>query len=163
MRCPAPKGAVGRAPTPAAPRSPGGASRHSPRAPPARALPRATLTRAPLPRCPPPRRCSFKVAENADLRDEGDSKSASYTYPTMAKKLGPFELNIEGGTFTNSEIIVMLGQNGTGKTTFIKMLAGHMQADGDDEHQLPKLHVSCAAASRSRDLWVTRRAHSLPC
>jgi len=29
-----------------------------------------------------------------------------------------------GGQFTNSELIVMLGQNGTGKTTFIKMLAG---------------------------------------
>ena len=37
---------------------------------------------------------------------------------------GNFELNIVAGKFTNSELIVMLGQNGTGKTTFIKMLAG---------------------------------------
>ena len=81
----------------------------------------------------------------------------------MVKKQGEFTLKIDAGSFSTSEIVVMLGQNGTGKTTFIKMLAGHMQADGDDEHQLPKLHVSCAAASRSRDLWVTRRAHSLPC
>jgi len=35
-----------------------------------------------------------------------------------------FKLNVEAGEFTDSEIIVMLGQNGTGKTTFIKMLAG---------------------------------------
>lgn len=28
------------------------------------------------------------------------------------------------GSFRNSEITVMLGENGTGKTTFIRMLAG---------------------------------------
>ncbi len=42
----------------------------------------------------------------------------------MNKKQGNFELEIKAGEFTNSQIIVMLGQNGTGKTTFIKMLAG---------------------------------------
>merc|ERR1712216_654372 len=40
----------------------------------------------------------------------------------------------------DSEIIVMLGQNGTGKTTFIKMLAGILKADGDD--QVPEMNVS---------------------
>ena len=33
-------------------------------------------------------------------------------------------MNVEAGSFTDSEIIVMLGENGTGKTTFIRMLAG---------------------------------------
>ena len=42
---------------------------------------------------------------------------------------GGFELEIEGGQFTDSEIIVMLGENGTGKTTFIKMLAGRLAPD----------------------------------
>ena len=42
--------------------------------------------------------------------------------------------------FTDSEIIVMLGQNGTGKTTFIKMLAGIMKPDGGAE--IPQLNVS---------------------
>ena len=35
-----------------------------------------------------------------------------------------FTLAVEAGDFSDSEIIVMLGENGTGKTTFIKMLAG---------------------------------------
>ena len=37
---------------------------------------------------------------------------------------GGFKLTIDTGDFSDSEIIVMLGENGTGKTTFIKMLAG---------------------------------------
>ncbi len=35
-----------------------------------------------------------------------------YTYPSMAKTQGSFHLEIEEGGFTDSEIIVMLGQNG---------------------------------------------------
>ena len=40
----------------------------------------------------------------------------------MKKQLGKkFQLSVEKGNFTDSEIIVMLGENGTGKTTFIKV------------------------------------------
>jgi len=35
----------------------------------------------------------------------------------MTKALGEFNLTIEAGQFTDSEIIVMMGENGTGKTT----------------------------------------------
>lgn len=42
----------------------------------------------------------------------------------MVKKQGTFELSVEEGSFKDSQIIVLLGQNGTGKTTLIKMLAG---------------------------------------
>lgn len=43
---------------------------------------------------------------------------------------GDFSLDIEAGSFTESEIVVMLGENGTGKTTFIRMLAGKLEPDG---------------------------------
>ena len=49
-------------------------------------------------------------------------------------------MEVRGGGFTDSEIIVMLGENGTGKTTFIRMLAGKLQPDGGGE--LPVLNVS---------------------
>jgi ATP-binding cassette subfamily E protein 1 len=47
----------------------------------------------------------------------------------MNKKLENFTLKVEEGRFTGSEIVVMLGQNGTGKTTLIKMLAGIIKPD----------------------------------
>jgi translation initiation factor RLI1 len=42
----------------------------------------------------------------------------------MVKKQGTFTLTVEAGSFTSSQITILLGENGTGKTTFIKMLAG---------------------------------------
>jgi translation initiation factor RLI1 len=45
-----------------------------------------------------------------------------YKYPAMSKTLGDFKLTVMEGEFTDSQIIVMLGENGTGKTTFIRML-----------------------------------------
>lgn len=40
----------------------------------------------------------------------------------MTKTQGNFKLKVMEGEFTDSQIIVMLGENGTGKTTFIRML-----------------------------------------
>jgi len=43
----------------------------------------------------------------------------------MEKNFGTtFHLKVNSGKFTTSEITILLGENGTGKTTFIKMLAG---------------------------------------
>lgn len=39
---------------------------------------------------------------------------------------------LSGGAFNDSEIIVMLGENGTGKTTFIRMLAGLLKPDDEE-------------------------------
>lgn len=40
----------------------------------------------------------------------------------MTKTQGNFKLKVMEGEFTDSQIVVMLGENGTGKTTFIRML-----------------------------------------
>ncbi|CAI6242657.1 unnamed protein product [Periconia digitata] len=67
-------------------------------------------------------------------------KSNAYSYPTMEKTMGDFHLTVEKGQFTNSEILVMMGENGTGKTTFCKMLAGALQPDGGKK--IPPMSVS---------------------
>ncbi|GAA5872354.1 hypothetical protein JCM8547_000905 [Rhodosporidiobolus lusitaniae] len=76
---------------------------------------------------------SFKIMEAAD--DVIAEKSRRYTYPAMTKTQGNFKLNLEAGSFTDSEIIVLLGENGTGKTTFVKLLAGKIKPDNEADAQ----------------------------
>lgn len=80
---------------------------------------------------------SFKVSE---ATEELVKRTAHYTYPDMTKKMGDFKMSVKAGEFSDSEIIVMLGENGTGKTTFIRMLAGLLQPD--DGCTVPELNVS---------------------
>ncbi|KAJ1956262.1 Fe-S cluster-binding ribosome biosynthesis protein, partial [Dispira parvispora] len=82
---------------------------------------------------------TFRLVENAEEGNEVD-RLRMYKYPNMVKTMGDFTLNVKGGEFTDSEIIVMLGQNGTGKTTFIRLLAGLLKPDG--ETRIPELSVS---------------------
>lgn len=82
---------------------------------------------------------TFKIAETAD--DEIVERSGSIPYPSMKKTQGNFSLEIAAGDFRDSEIIVFLGENGTGKTTFVKMLAGKLAPDEASEKP-PELNVS---------------------
>lgn len=82
---------------------------------------------------------SFKVSEQAT--EETIDHHKQYEYPAMTKTMGTFKLQIEAGSFNDSQIIVMLGENGTGKTTFIRMLAGLHKPD-DPETSVPELNVS---------------------
>ena len=95
---------------------------------------------------------TFKMAET--LTEEIEiKKTRLQKYPRMSKQMKSkqdgtvgFKLIVEPGDFTDSEIVVLLGENGTGKTTFIRMLAGLMAPDRDaldpDFEEMPKLNVS---------------------
>ena len=93
---------------------------------------------------------SFKIQQIDDL--EISKNNAHFSYPSMIKNYNnKFELAIRSGGFSQSEIIVLLGQNGTGKTSFIKMLAGITEPDSilSDENnnntgpvELPRFNVS---------------------
>lgn len=100
----------------------------------------------------------FKVAESA--AEEEVKRMNHYDYPTMKKTMGNFSMKVDKGEFSDSEvkltwlwnekkfklfcsgqILVLLGENGTGKTTFIQMLAGKLPAD-DDTEEIPRLNIS---------------------
>ncbi|KAG9133414.1 hypothetical protein Leryth_013231 [Lithospermum erythrorhizon] len=87
---------------------------------------------------------TFKVSETPQENAEEIETYARYKYPTMSKTQGNFKLKVMEGEFTDSQIIVMLGENGTGKTTFIRMLAGLLKPDtveGSDI-EIPEFNVS---------------------
>ncbi|KAI1328340.1 P-loop containing nucleoside triphosphate hydrolase protein [Xylariaceae sp. FL0255] len=70
---------------------------------------------------------TFRIAEGTD--DFQADKARAFSYPKMEKALGNFRLRIEAGEFTDSEILVMMGENGTGKTSFCRLLAGALKPD----------------------------------
>ncbi len=47
----------------------------------------------------------------------------------LSKKLGDFELSTGGGKIHSSEVVGVVGANGTGKSTLIKIFAGEMEYD----------------------------------
>jgi len=75
-------------------------------------------------------------------------KDAMYTYPSMTKTLGDFKLHVEEGGFTNCEIIVLLGENGTGKSTLVTLLAGKQKPD-EKSTEIPELSISVKPQSIS--------------
>jgi ATP-binding cassette subfamily E protein 1 len=81
---------------------------------------------------------TFKITDNIEREDI--KRHNYYKYPNMSKTLNGFTLNIKEGSFTDSEIIVLLGENGTGKTTFIRLLAGLTHPDNGII--MPELKIS---------------------
>ena len=82
----------------------------------------------------------FRIGDSSE--DFSMDKSRAFNYPRMTKSLGDFKLGIQKGAFTDSEIIVMMGENGTGKTTFCRMLAGNKGFEPDEGTKIPQMNIS---------------------
>ena len=64
-------------------------------------------------------------------------KEAITSWHNIEKKLGNFSLKAHQGTIHKNEIIGILGENGIGKTTFVKILAGVLKQDkGEITHKI---------------------------
>lgn len=74
-----------------------------------------------------------------------DDPWAAARWPKLVKTVGDFKLHVEAGRIEPGQIVVLLGQNGMGKTLFVKMLAGALSNDADEDGntpELPRLRVS---------------------
>lgn len=56
-------------------------------------------------------------------------------YGNMRKEFEDFTLTVDGGRIAKGQIVGILGANGIGKTTFVRMLAGELEPD---EGEVPK-------------------------
>ena len=88
----------------------------------------------------------FIQSENMRFRDESidfklrnpydsinkDSHIFTQSYPQMTKTFGNLKINVSADYYTDSEITVLCGGNGAGKTTFLKLLAGIEKPDDDN-------------------------------
>ena len=66
-------------------------------------------------------------------------------YPAMTIRIGDFRLHISPGNFYSHQITLILGENGTGKSTFIKTIAGARGYDPvyeNEDDRIPALAVS---------------------
>ncbi len=57
------------------------------------------------------------------------TRKKAIEYPAMEKKFNNFSLKTESGIIMKGEVLGVLGPNATGKTTFVKMLAGELKPD----------------------------------
>ena len=74
-----------------------------------------------------------------NVENNTETQVSLFNYNTLKKFFSNFTLTILSGKISKSEIVVLLGENGTGKTTFIKILAGLIKPD---EGELPNILVS---------------------
>ncbi|CAH8270246.1 unnamed protein product [Arabidopsis lyrata] len=67
-----------------------------------------------------------------------------YKYPNMSITLGDFKLEVMEGEFTDCQVSVVLGESGSGKTTFLQLLGDMVPPDYEEGLQLwqPKFPVS---------------------
>ncbi|KAK6090900.1 hypothetical protein P3W45_000145 [Vairimorpha bombi] len=72
----------------------------------------------------------FNISETLDSII---STRNQYHYPDLKKTYTNFELNVQGGHFSDSEIIVFLGENGMGKTTLVGLISGLIKSDNEEE------------------------------
>ncbi|MDD4878460.1 MAG: ribosome biogenesis/translation initiation ATPase RLI [Candidatus Nanoarchaeia archaeon] len=80
------------------------------------------------------------------------SKETLLKFPGMEKKFETFKLKTTAGLVKKGEVLAVMGANGLGKTTFLKMLAGELIPDNGE---IGKLKISYKVQYPSSDIGGT--------
>ena len=76
-----------------------------------------------------------------DVRPPGTAKKtdALTGWKGIGKSFGKFRLKSEAGHINRHEVLGVLGENGTGKTSFVKLLAGVEKPDSGDVDRITRI------------------------
>lgn len=77
-----------------------------------------------------------------EAKKPAPEQAPQFTYPSFVKRFPGFELTVQAGGFSSSQILVLLGENGTGKSTFVTVLSGKDREIEGDASALPTLKMS---------------------
>ncbi len=69
----------------------------------------------------------------------GDAKRAVCSFPDLEKSYDTFHLKVHAGQLKAGEVLTVMGANGLGKTTFLKLLAG---AEKPDKGKIEKINIA---------------------
>ena len=74
----------------------------------------------------------YKIAFESHTKKIEKEKPKIINWKGIKKKLGQFTLSADSGDMQKNEVVGVLGENGIGKTTFVKMLAGAIKQDSGE-------------------------------
>jgi ATP-binding cassette, sub-family E, member 1 len=72
---------------------------------------------------------SYQIKFDIKVAEKTKNTSQLITWKNLTKKLGNFSLETGEGILQEEKVVGVLGENGTGKTTFVKILAGVLKTD----------------------------------
>jgi len=85
------------------------------------------------------------VDEEEEMYQHYSSTAYDYAYTDLKIQQGEFALEIEPGGWNRTDIVLLVGQNGTGKTTFVKALDGLSKrsiVSSSSETPIPEMNIS---------------------
>ncbi len=71
----------------------------------------------------------YAIKFNIAPEEKVVSHQVAIEYPELKKDFGPFKLEVAAGKIHRGEVLTVMGSNGLGKSTFLKMLAGLLKPD----------------------------------
>lgn len=74
----------------------------------------------------------IKFSERAPIEELSSKRGAVQEFSKLEKRLAGFSLSVEGGKIKKGEVVGVVGENGTGKTTFVRILAGEIAPDSGE-------------------------------
>ncbi len=77
---------------------------------------------------------AIKFNPSAIIKQQKDFLLTEWT--ALEYKVGKFSLKVDNGSVNHGDVIGILGQNGIGKTTFVKILAGIIKTKEEDQLKL---------------------------